>query len=83
MSTLDSVRLRLLEISTAATVAAEALDAARVDFLDGELGRLLGRLDGVAERLVDACDRLAEGIDPQGGHLAASEGDGQAEGRRG
>jgi hypothetical protein len=30
---------------SAASTAAEALDAGSVDFLDGELGRYLGRLD--------------------------------------
>jgi hypothetical protein len=37
-----------------------------VDFLPPELSRLLGALDGVAERLEVVCERLAVGVDPQG-----------------
>ena len=44
----------------------EALDACFVDFLPPEVARLLGALDGVAERLADICERLAAGVDPQG-----------------
>ncbi len=65
MSHLDAVRQRLQEISTTAATAAEALDGAAVDFLDGELSRLLGRLDELAGRLCDVCEHLAAGVDPQ------------------
>jgi hypothetical protein len=37
-----------------------------VDFLAPEAARLLGALDGVAERLADICERLSAGVDPQG-----------------
>jgi hypothetical protein len=66
MTTLASLRQRLQEIAATATTAAEALDAGSVDFLAPEVARLLGALDGVAERLADICDRLAAGVDPQG-----------------
>jgi hypothetical protein len=66
MTTLASLRRRLHEIAATASTAAEALDACGVDFLPGELARLLGALDGVAERLADVCERLAAGVDPQG-----------------
>jgi hypothetical protein len=59
------IRHRLQEIATAATTAAEALDGAAVDFLPPELARVLGRLDGVQERLEEACGLLALGVDPQ------------------
>jgi hypothetical protein len=42
-------------------------DSGGVDFLPPEVARLLGALDGVAERLADICERLAAGVDPQGG----------------
>jgi hypothetical protein len=45
-----------------ASTAAEALDAGRVDFLDGELARYQGRLDVLALRLADVCDRLSVGV---------------------
>jgi hypothetical protein len=52
------VRHRLQEIAATATTAAEALDAG-VDFLDGELGRFLGRLDAMLATLGDVCERLS------------------------
>jgi hypothetical protein len=42
-----------------------------VDFLDGELGHHLRCLDDLAEKLADMCERLAEGVDPQGVALQA------------
>jgi hypothetical protein len=74
MNLLDAVRHRLQEIATTASTAAEALDAGRCDFLAPELSRLLGALDGVAERLEVVCERLAVGVDPQGAaHSSPSE----------
>jgi hypothetical protein len=61
-----ALRDRLREVAATATTAAEALDDGSVDFLAPEVARLLGALDGVAERLVDICERLAAGVDPQG-----------------
>jgi hypothetical protein len=66
VSTLYAIRERLQEIAASASIAAQALDAGRLDFLPPELSRLLGALDGVRDRLADVCDRLAEGVDPQG-----------------
>jgi hypothetical protein len=74
MNPLDAVRHRLQEIATAASVAAQALDAGRCDFLPPELSRLLGALDGVRGRLADVCDRLAEGVDPQGACTSSTSG---------
>jgi hypothetical protein len=71
MTPLDAVRQRLQEIATTATTAAEALDTCACDWLAPELGRLLGRLDAVAEGLADVCDRLSAGIDPQVGRPGA------------
>jgi hypothetical protein len=65
MNTVADIKARLQEIAAAATTAAEALDAGRVDFLPPELARVLGRLDAVAERLEAACGLLALGVDPQ------------------
>jgi hypothetical protein len=65
MNPLDAVRHRLQEIATTAATAAEALDAGRCDFQGGELARYQGRLDVLALRLTDVCDRLAVGVDPQ------------------
>jgi hypothetical protein len=65
MDTLASLKAKLHEISTTAAVAAEALDAGRVDFLAPEVDRLVGTLDILAGRLADVCDRLAVGVDPQ------------------
>jgi hypothetical protein len=61
------LRHKLQEISTAASIAAQALDACACDWLAPELGRMLGALDGIAERLTAVCDRLSAGIDPQRG----------------
>jgi hypothetical protein len=66
MTTPSDLRARLQEIAATATTAAEALDAGSLDFLPGELARLLAGIDGVAERLADICERLAAGVDPQG-----------------
>jgi hypothetical protein len=49
-----------------ATTAAEALGAGSLDFLPGELARLLAGLDAAGDRLRDVCERLAAGVDPQG-----------------
>jgi hypothetical protein len=67
MNSLDEIRHRLQEIATTASTAAEALDASACDFLPPELARLAGALDGIAERLDAVCERLAAGVDPQGG----------------
>ncbi len=66
MTPLAALKARLLEIASTATTAAEALDAGRVDYLPPELSRLLGSLDVLAGRLVELCERLAVGVDPQG-----------------
>jgi hypothetical protein len=66
MNPLDAVKYRLHEIAATASTAAEALDAGRCDFLDGELARYQGRLDVLALRLADVCEKLAAGVDPQG-----------------
>jgi hypothetical protein len=66
MTTLASLRQRLHEIAATASTAAEALDAGRVDFLPGELGRHLGRLDALAAGLAEVCELPAAGVDPQG-----------------
>jgi hypothetical protein len=60
-----ALRHKLEEISTSASIAAQALEGCACDWLPAELGRLLGRLDAVAEGLADVCDRLSAGIDPQ------------------
>jgi hypothetical protein len=62
---------KLQEISTSASIAAQALDGCACDWLAPELGRLLGRLDAVAEGLADVCDRLSDGKDPQAGRTNA------------
>ncbi len=66
-STLTAIRHRLQEIAAAALTAAEAVEVCCCDFIEpeAELGRLLGRLDGVAERLADVCELLAAAVDPQ------------------
>jgi hypothetical protein len=56
------------------STAAEALDAGSVDFLPPEVARLLGALDGVAERPADICERLGAGVDPQGGPAGVTGG---------
>jgi hypothetical protein len=48
------------------STAAEALDAGSLDFLPGELARLLAGLDAPGDRLDVVCERLAAGVDPQG-----------------
>jgi hypothetical protein len=66
MDAVASIKQRLLEIATAATTAAEALDAGSVDYLDPEVRRLAGALDVAADRLQELLARLALGVDPVG-----------------
>jgi hypothetical protein len=66
MIALTSLKAKLEEIATTAAVAAEALDAGRVNFLAPEVARLVGTLDILAGPLGDVCNRLAVEVDPQG-----------------
>jgi hypothetical protein len=59
MDPVASIKARLLEIATAATTTAEALDAGRCDYLDPEVRRPAGALDVVGERLQVLLARLA------------------------
>jgi hypothetical protein len=63
--TVNDLRERLQEISATASIAAQALDGG-LDYLPGELPRLLMGLDAAHDRLQDVCERLAAGVDPQG-----------------
>jgi hypothetical protein len=63
---LRAVRVRLHAIAGAAGLAGRALEGGRVDFLPPELDRFAMQLDAVAARLVDVCERLSVGVDPQG-----------------
>jgi hypothetical protein len=71
MSALEHVRTRLQEISATASLAARALDGAAVDWLPPELDRFAMQLEAVAARLVDVCERLSVGVDPQRGPTTA------------
>jgi hypothetical protein len=46
-----------------------------VDYLPPELARLLGALDGIAERLNAVCEKLAVGVDPLGTSAGVKGGD--------
>jgi hypothetical protein len=63
---LDAVKSLLRRIAVDATCAAEALEAAAVDFLPPDLARLAAALDAVSERLNGICERLSAGVDPSG-----------------
>jgi hypothetical protein len=59
MTTLASLRARLQEIAATASTAAEALDSGSVDFLPGELARLLAGLGAAGDPRRDLCERPA------------------------
>lgn len=65
MDPLDAVRNRLQEIALTASTAAEALEGGRVDLFEAELARLLVYLDAAAGTVVEVCELLAAGVDPQ------------------
>jgi hypothetical protein len=67
MNALDAIRTRLLCIAATAETAAVALGAGAVDWLPPELERFALQLERVGARLADITDRLAVGVDPQGG----------------
>jgi hypothetical protein len=70
MSPADAVLSRLHQIAATASLVARALNGAAVDWMPPELDRFAMQLDVVAARLVDVCERLSVGMDPQRGATA-------------